>query len=109
MDLPAAALDTDALRARLAAVCKADLEAAYDEPNKTERQNKVAAAKAKAVATLEDPAEIEAARVQLKEIEDDIVRDRIRDSGTRIDGRDTKTDRKRTRLHSSHSCAYRMT
>src|SRR3546814_11374798 len=49
MDLPAAALDTDALRARLAAVCKADLEAACDEPNKTERQNKVAAAKAKAV------------------------------------------------------------
>src|SRR3546814_11763602 len=67
MDLPAAALDTDALRARLAAVCKADLEAAYDEPNKTERQNKVAAAKAKAVATLEDPAEIEAAKGQSSE------------------------------------------
>ncbi|HEY9567264.1 MAG TPA: polyribonucleotide nucleotidyltransferase [Thalassobaculum sp.] len=93
MDLPAAALDTDALRARLAAVCKADLEAAYDEPNKTERQNKVAAAKAKAVATLEDPAEIEAAKGQLKEIEADIVRGRILDSGTRIDGRDTKTVR----------------
>src|SRR3546814_11499992 len=66
MDLPAAALDTDALRARLAAACKADLEAAYDEPNKTERQNKVAAAKAKAMAPLEDAAEIEAAKGQLK-------------------------------------------
>src|SRR3546814_5508157 len=42
---------------------------------------------------LEDPAEIEAAKGQLKEIEADIVRGRILDSGTRIDGRDTKTVR----------------
>src|SRR3546814_15811809 len=83
MDLPAAALDTDALRARLAAVCKADLEAAYDEPNKTESQNKVAAAQAKAVATLEAPAEIQAAKGQPKELAAAIVRGRLLASGTR--------------------------
>ncbi|MEQ8814869.1 MAG: polyribonucleotide nucleotidyltransferase [Thalassobaculum sp.] len=93
MELPAAPLDTDALRGKLEKACKADLEAAYDEPNKTERQNKVAAAKAKAIETLEDSAELEAAKGQLKEIESDIVRGRILETGQRIDGRDTKTVR----------------
>jgi len=93
MDLPAAALDTDALRGKLEAACKADLEAAYDEANKTERQNKVGAAKQKALATLTEAAEIEAAKGKLKEIESDIVRGRILETGQRIDGRDTKTVR----------------
>ncbi len=93
MELPAAAVDTDAVLAKLSAACKADLEAAYDEPNKTERQNKVAAAKEKALATLEDSAEIDAAKGLLKELESDIVRGRILETGQRIDGRDTKTVR----------------
>ena len=93
MELPAAAVDTDALRAKLEAACKADLEAAYDEPNKTERQNKVGAAKEKAIASLEDAAEIEAAKGVLKDLESDIVRGRILETGQRIDGRDTKTVR----------------
>jgi polyribonucleotide nucleotidyltransferase len=93
MDLPANPLDLDAIRAKLEAAGKADLEAAYDEPNKTERQNKVAAAKDKALAAIEDEAEKEAAKGLLKDIESDIVRGRILDTGKRIDERDTKTVR----------------
>jgi polyribonucleotide nucleotidyltransferase len=93
IDLPAPTMDLDDLRARLHAACKADMETAYDEPNKTERQNKVAAAKDKAMATIEDEKEKEAAKGLLKEIESDIVRGRILDTGNRIDGRDTKTVR----------------
>ncbi len=93
MDLPASPLDLDAIRAKLEAAGKADLEAAYDEPNKTERQNKVAAAKEKALAAIEDDAEKEAAKGLLKGIEADIVRGRILETGKRIDERDTKTVR----------------
>ncbi len=45
------------------------------------------------MATLEVPAEIEAAKGLLKDIESDIVRGRILETGQRIDGRDTKTVR----------------
>jgi polyribonucleotide nucleotidyltransferase len=93
IDLPAPTMDLDDLRKRLHAACKADMETAYDEPNKTERQNKVAAAKDTAMATIEDEKEKEAAKGLLKEIESDIVRGRILDTGNRIDGRDTKTVR----------------
>ncbi|MCR9177710.1 MAG: polyribonucleotide nucleotidyltransferase, partial [Alphaproteobacteria bacterium] len=93
IDLPAPTMDLDDLRKRLHAACKADMESAYDEPNKTERQNKVAAAKDTAMATIEDEKEKEAAKGLLKEIESDIVRGRILDTGNRIDGRDTKTVR----------------
>ncbi|EDP62559.1 Polyribonucleotide nucleotidyltransferase [alpha proteobacterium BAL199] len=93
MDLPAPDLDGNGLRGRVEAACKADFEAAYDEPNKSERQNKLAAAKAKAIASLEDPAEADAAKGLLKGIESDIVRGRILKTGQRIDGRDTKTVR----------------
>ncbi|MCR9070947.1 MAG: polyribonucleotide nucleotidyltransferase [Alphaproteobacteria bacterium] len=93
MDLPESPLDLDAIRSKLEAAGKADLETAYDEPNKTERQNKVAAAKEKALAAIEDDAEKDAAKGLLKDIEADIVRGRILDTGKRIDERDTKTVR----------------
>ncbi|MEQ8586775.1 MAG: polyribonucleotide nucleotidyltransferase [Thalassobaculaceae bacterium] len=93
MDLPESPLDLDAIRAKLEAAGKADMETAYDEPNKTERQNKVAAAKEKALAAIEDDAEKEAAKGLLKGMEADIVRGRILETGKRIDERDTKTVR----------------
>jgi polyribonucleotide nucleotidyltransferase len=93
MTLPEPEIDVVALRAKLEAACKADMEAAYDEPLKTARQDKVSAAKKKAVEGLEDAKEIEASKSLLKEIEGDIVRGRILDTGNRIDGRDTKTVR----------------
>ena len=93
MDLPESPLDLDALRTELTKACKDDMIAAYAEPNKTERQNKVAAAKDKAMATVEEAAEKDAAKGLLKEIESDIVRGQILETGQRIDGRDTKTVR----------------
>ena len=93
MDLPESPLDLDAIQKKLEAAGKADLEAAYDEPNKSERQNKLAAAKEKALAAIEDDAEKDAAKGLLKGIEADIVRGRILDTGKRIDERDTKTVR----------------
>jgi len=93
MDLPEPELDLAALRGKLEAACKADMEAAYDEPEKTARQDKVSAAKKKAVEGIEDDKELEAAKGLLKDIESDIVRGRILETGNRIDGRDTKTVR----------------
>ncbi|NQW11128.1 MAG: polyribonucleotide nucleotidyltransferase [Alphaproteobacteria bacterium] len=93
VDLPQSPLDLDALRAKLTGACKDDMIAAYAEPNKTERQNKVSAAKDKALATVEGADEKDTAKGLLKEIESDIVRGQILETGQRIDGRDTKTVR----------------
>ncbi|MDF1791765.1 MAG: polyribonucleotide nucleotidyltransferase [Thalassobaculaceae bacterium] len=93
VDLPASPFDLDAIRGKLEAAGKAGFEAAYDEPNKSERQNKLAAAKETALAAIEDESEKDAAKGLLKSIEADIVRGRILDTGKRIDERDTKTVR----------------
>ncbi|MGB1006293.1 MAG: polyribonucleotide nucleotidyltransferase [Thalassobaculaceae bacterium] len=70
-----------------------DLRAAYQEPNKTERQNQVAAARAKGMEMLQEAAEKAVAGDIFKSMESDIVRNSILDTGVRIDGRDTKTVR----------------
>ena len=70
-----------------------DLRAAYQEPNKTERQNQVAAARGKGMEMLQDAAEKAVAGDIFKSMESDIVRNSILDTGVRIDGRDTKTVR----------------
>jgi polyribonucleotide nucleotidyltransferase len=75
-----------------------DLRDAYKERQKQVRHEKISAAKAKATEALvnpEDPNAISANALGslFKEIEADIVRNGILDSGLRIDGRDTKTVR----------------
>ncbi|MEO1015449.1 MAG: polyribonucleotide nucleotidyltransferase [Pseudomonadota bacterium] len=75
-----------------------DLRAAYKETVKQVRQEKIADAKAKAVEAFvdeEDEAKLSknALGGLFKEIEADIVRGGILDTGERIDGRDTKTVR----------------
>lgn len=70
-----------------------DIRSAYDEPEKTARQEKISAAKAKGMELLEDEAHIAVAGGVLKSMESDIVRGSILDTGNRIDGRDTKTVR----------------
>ncbi|RZO68999.1 MAG: polyribonucleotide nucleotidyltransferase [Parvularculaceae bacterium] len=75
-----------------------DLRAAYRETVKQVRQEKIAEAKAKAVAAFvddEDDAKLSKNKLggMFKEIEADIVRNGILDTGSRIDGRDTKTVR----------------
>ncbi len=77
---------------------EADLKAAYQEQIKQTRQEKIAAAKAKAIEALcseEDENALDNGVVGglFKSIESDIVRGGILDTGERIDGRDTKTVR----------------
>ena len=96
-DMPAPAYDSDALEASIKALVGADVRAAYDTVVKQDRQAKLSAAKDKAAAELvgsdegKYPAEVFGAA--FKNVEADLVRNQILDTGKRIDGRDTKTVR----------------
>jgi len=82
------------LAARVDALARADLAAAYTETKKQLRQEKVGAAKkAAAVALTAEGLDADKAKGLFKELEADIVRNSILDTGLRIDGRDTKTVR----------------
>ncbi|MEP3248014.1 MAG: polyribonucleotide nucleotidyltransferase [Sneathiella sp.] len=80
------------LSAKVKSAAEAALTDAYKEQVKQARTDKISAAKTAALETLEE-SEIEAAGGILKKIEKSIVRGNIISSGTRIDGRDTKTVR----------------
>ncbi|BBK40314.1 polyribonucleotide nucleotidyltransferase [Allostella vacuolata] len=69
-----------------------DFRDAYMEPLKQLRHEKVSAAKAKALATL-DEGEREIGQGLFKSMEADVVRGAILDTGVRIDGRDVRTVR----------------
>jgi polyribonucleotide nucleotidyltransferase len=91
--------DNSALKTQLKGLAEADLRAAYGNKVKQDRYNAVGAAKKKAKeAILGDgtnpaaPAPSLVGEV-LKELEADIVRNSILDTGIRIDGRDVKTVR----------------
>ncbi|HVI31697.1 polyribonucleotide nucleotidyltransferase [Phenylobacterium sp.] len=85
--------DTDALKAEVKKAIGADLAAAYKIMGKTERHAALSAAKDKAVKTFaksdENPAGIDPLKLisVFKELEADIVRRSILDTGVRIDGR----------------------
>ena len=79
-----------AIRARLAELAGNGVRNAYQIPAKAERQDAVAAAKSAAMAALgEEGADLEVAAGLFKELESDIVRGGILDTGKRIDGRTT--------------------
>ncbi len=86
--------EADEALTRVRAVAEADLREAYRETVKQTRVDKLAAVK---TATLEKMAEediaAELAAAQFKKVEKDIVRGNILETGSRIDGRDTKTVR----------------
>ena len=83
-----------ALVSRVDALARAPLAEAYQERMKQARQEKVGAAKKAAMAALtEEGMDAEKAKGVFKELEADVVRNAILDTGTRIDGRDTKTVR----------------
>ncbi len=83
-----------ALANRIDELARAPLAAAYQERVKQVRQDAVSAAKKAATATLaEEGLEADRAKGLFKELEADVVRNAILDTGTRIDGRDTKTVR----------------
>jgi len=82
------------LREKLRAVAEAPLRGAYRETVKQSRVEKVSQAKAAAVAALAvEEGKGDTVASLLKELEKDIVRNNILETGLRIDGRDTKTVR----------------
>ncbi|MDP9196366.1 MAG: polyribonucleotide nucleotidyltransferase [Pseudomonadota bacterium] len=93
-ELAPAAYDSDALMRRLRDLAGADVKAAYQETIKQKRYEKLGQAKQKAQeALVAEGSAPEAVAGSFKELESDIVRGGILDTGRRIDGRDTKTIR----------------
>ena len=83
-----------ALKQRIDELGRASIAEAYQERVKQARYEKVGAAKKAVVAQLtEEGLHADAAKHLLKDLEADIVRNAILDTGVRIDGRDTKTVR----------------
>ena len=93
-EVPEPPAEKEALRARLKDAAESSLREAYRETIKQARVEKVSAAKAAAIEAL-DVAEGEANLLGglFKDLEKDIVRGNILETGQRIDGRDTKTVR----------------
>jgi polyribonucleotide nucleotidyltransferase len=95
--------ETSPLAARVGALIEADLRSAYGERQKTQRHERISAAKAKLDAAIafapedwKDGDQAVAPQIIsgiVKDLEKDIVRSAILDTGRRIDGRDTKTVR----------------
>ena len=86
--------EMEALMARVDTLARASLTEAYKEVQKQSRQEKVGAAKKAAAAALtEEGLDADKAKPLFKELEADVVRNAILDTGMRIDGRDTKTVR----------------
>jgi len=83
-----------ALAKRIDTLARAPLTAAYTERQKQVRQDAVSAAKKAASATLtEEGLDAGAAKLLFKELEADVVRNAVLDTGLRIDGRDLRTVR----------------
>ncbi|MFO0989909.1 MAG: polyribonucleotide nucleotidyltransferase [Alphaproteobacteria bacterium] len=82
------------LKAQFKAQFEGDLRKAYGNRVKQERYAAIGAVKEKALALVaDDEAKAKVAPQVFKDLESDIVRFSILDTGTRIDGRDTKTVR----------------
>ncbi len=83
-----------ALAKRIDTLARGPLTAAYSERQKQVRQDAVSAAKKAASATLtEEGLDAGAAKLLFKELEADVVRNAVLDTGLRIDGRDLRTVR----------------
>jgi polyribonucleotide nucleotidyltransferase len=86
--------EEQALKARLDALARTGLSAAYREPDKQARHNQIDAAKKQVMEALAaEGSDVEKAKRLFEDLEADIVRNAILDTGLRIDGRDTKTVR----------------
>ena len=86
--------DKEAAKARLAELAEPELRTAYGEPDKQARHDKIDAAKKTALKTMTDEGfDPELVPDLFKSIEKAIVRGNILATGSRIDGRDTRTVR----------------
>ena len=93
-DLPATSEAQQALAARVDALARTPLSEAYQERVKQARYERVGAAKKAAAAALAaEGLDADKAKPLFKDLEADIVRNAILDTGMRIDGRDTRTVR----------------
>jgi polyribonucleotide nucleotidyltransferase len=92
--VPAPAPEVAAVKATLKAELREELAGAYRIVAKGDRQDAVGAVKKKAMALFADrPGELALVGAQFKELEAEIVRFNILETGRRIDGRDTRTVR----------------
>jgi polyribonucleotide nucleotidyltransferase len=87
-DIAPPAFDKAAVKARILEVAGADVKAAYSILVKQERYAAVGAAKDKAKAALKEEFAPEAISEMFKEVEADVLRGAVLDTGKRIDGRD---------------------
>ena len=93
-DVAEPAPEMAALKTRIGELARESIGAAYTETQKQSRQEKVGAAKKAAIATLvAEGLDADKAKPLFKELEADVVRNAILDTGKRIDGRDTRTVR----------------
>ena len=92
-DITEPAPELAAIEAKLREGVTADLQSAYQERQKTARHEKISAAKAKLAELFPETGERETASKLFKDVEKDIVRGAILDTGLRIDGRNTSTVR----------------
>jgi polyribonucleotide nucleotidyltransferase len=92
--LPEAAPEELALKARVDALSRTGLAEAYREPDKGTRHEKVDAVRQRMAETLaSEGLDPEKAKAAFHDLEADVVRNAILDTGIRIDGRDTKSIR----------------
>ncbi len=92
--LPEVSQEQQTLTARIDALARDNIREAYTETVKQVRQEKISAAKKQAAeALIAEGLDADKAKGLFKELEADIVRNNILDTGLRIDGRDTKTVR----------------
>jgi len=83
-----------ALKARVDAIARASIAEAYQEKVKQARYEKVGIARKAAMAVIaEEGLNVEKAKGLFHDLEGDVVRNAILDTGIRIDGRDTRTVR----------------
>jgi polyribonucleotide nucleotidyltransferase len=88
-DLPAAPYDAAAVKSKLLATVGEDIKAAYTETKKQDRHTKLDAAKKKAIEAHSEELAPEAISALFKELESDVLRGAVIDTGRRIDGRTT--------------------
>ncbi|HEY7576617.1 MAG TPA: polyribonucleotide nucleotidyltransferase [Acetobacteraceae bacterium] len=92
--LPEPTAEEQALKARVDALARAGLTEAYREPAKEARHDKVDAVRARlGEALAAEGADVEQAKSLFHDLEAEVVRSAILDTGIRIDGRDTRSIR----------------
>jgi polyribonucleotide nucleotidyltransferase len=92
--LPESTAEEQALKARVGALARSGLDEAYREPAKEARHVKVDAVRTQMLEALApEGADPEKAKALFHDLEADVVRSAILDTGRRIDGRDTRSIR----------------